>query len=79
MGDDRTSETRPKSHPSSSSILADVGYLEPHRRVRTNDWIPLMAPPADELAGRVKRASLLLLCVVRLTLLIACANLANLN
>jgi predicted permease len=38
----------------------------------------MMMPLADELAGHVKRASLLLMGVVLLTLLIACANIANL-
>jgi putative ABC transport system permease protein len=61
-----------------AAFAADVRYLEPNRRIRP-DWIPLMMPLADELAGRVKHASLLLLSVVGLTLLIACANLANLT
>ncbi len=60
-----------------SAFAADVRHLEPHRKLRA-DWIPVMMPLTDELAGRVKRASLLLLAVVLLTLLIACANLANL-
>ncbi|HEX4228745.1 MAG TPA: ABC transporter permease [Bryobacteraceae bacterium] len=60
-----------------AAFAADVHHLEPHRRLRT-DWIPTMMPLEDELAGHVKQASLLLIGVVILTLLIACANLANL-
>ncbi len=60
-----------------AAFAADVHRLEPHRRFRA-DWIPMMMPLQDELAGRVKDASLLLMGVVILTLLIACANLANL-
>ena len=59
------------------AFATDVHHLEPHRKFRA-DWIPIMMPLADELAGHVKRASLLLMGVVVLTLLIACANLANL-
>jgi predicted permease len=60
-----------------AAFLADVHRLEPHRRFRAN-WIPMMLSLQDELAGRVKNASLLLMGVVILTLLIACSNLANL-
>jgi predicted permease len=60
-----------------AAFLSDVHQLEPHRRFRP-DWIPMMMPLQDQLAGHVKNASLLLMGVVVLTLLIACANLANL-
>jgi putative ABC transport system permease protein len=60
-----------------AAFAADVHHLEPHRKIRA-DWIPLLMPLADELAGHVKGASLLLMGVVVLTLLIACSNLANL-
>jgi predicted permease len=60
-----------------AAFLADVSRLEPHRRFRA-DWVPMMVPLQDELAGRVKNASLLLMGIVILTLLIACSNLANL-
>lgn len=60
-----------------AAFAADVHRLEPHRKFRP-DWIPLMTPLQDQLAGRVKNGSLLLMSVVLLTLLIACANLANL-
>ncbi|HXR76867.1 MAG TPA: ABC transporter permease [Bryobacteraceae bacterium] len=60
-----------------AAFAADVHHLEPHRRFRA-DWIPMMMPLADELAGHVKNASLLLMGVAVLILLIACANLANL-
>jgi len=60
-----------------AAFAADVHHLEPHRRFRA-DWVPMMMPLQDELAGHVKNASLLLMGVVILTLLIACANLANL-
>ncbi len=60
-----------------AAFAADVHHLEPQRRFRA-DWLPVMMPLADQLAGRVKRISLLLMAVVVLTLLIACANLANL-
>lgn len=60
-----------------AAFAADVHHLEPHRKFRA-DWIPIVMPLADELAGHLKRASLLLMGVVLLTLLIACANLANL-
>jgi putative ABC transport system permease protein len=60
-----------------AAFLADVSRLEPDRRFRA-DWVPMMLPLQDELAGRVKNASLLLMGIVILTLLIACSNLANL-
>ena len=60
-----------------AAFAADIQHLEPHRKFRA-DWIPIVMPLADELAGHAKSASLLLLGVVVLTLLIACANLANL-
>jgi predicted permease len=60
-----------------SAFLADVRRLEPDRRIRA-DWVPMVIPLQDELAGRVKYASLLLMAAVVLILLIACANLANL-
>ena len=60
-----------------AAFAADVSRLEPHRRPRP-DWIPMMTPLQDKLAGRVKNVSLLLMGVVILILLIACANLANL-
>lgn len=60
-----------------AAFLADVHRLQPHRRFRA-DWIPMIMSLQDELAGRVKNASLLLMAVVMLTLLLACSNLANL-
>lgn len=60
-----------------AAFVADVHHLEPHRKFRA-DWIPMMMPLQDELAGHVKNASLLLMGVVISILLIACANLANL-
>lgn len=60
-----------------TAFLADVSRLEPHRRFRA-DWIPIILPLKDELGGRVKNGSLLLMGAVILTLLIACSNLANL-
>ena len=60
-----------------AAFAADVHHLEPQRKFRA-DWIPIVMPLEDELAGHVKSASLLLMGVVVLTLLIACANLANL-
>ncbi len=60
-----------------AAFAADVHHLEPHLKLRA-DWIPIIMPLADELAGHVKRAALLLMGVVVFTLLIACANLANL-
>jgi predicted permease len=60
-----------------AAFAADVRHLEPQRKFRA-DWIPIVMPLADQLAGHVKRTSLLLMGVVVLTLLIACANLANL-
>ena len=59
-----------------AAFAADVHHLEPHRKFRA-DWIPMMMPLQHELAGHVKSASLLLMGVVMLVLLIACANLAN--
>ena len=61
-----------------AAFVADVRRLEPHRRSRSDLLSSMMAPLQDELAGRVKYASLLLMGVVILILLIACANLANL-
>ncbi len=60
-----------------AAFAADVHRLEPHRSFRA-DWIPMIIPLQDELAGRVKNASLLLMSAVILILLIACASLANL-
>jgi len=60
-----------------AAFAADVHRLEPNRRFRA-DWIPMMTPLQDKLAGRVKNVSLLLMGVVILILLIAYANLANL-
>ena len=60
-----------------SALAADVHRLEPHRRFSGN-WIPGIIPLRDQLAGRVKNASLLLMAGVILILLIACANLGNL-
>ncbi len=60
-----------------AAFAADVSRVEPHRRPRA-DWIPMLTPLRDMLAGRVKNVSLLLMGVSMLTLLIACANLANL-
>jgi predicted permease len=60
-----------------AAFAADVHHLEPHRKFRA-DWVPIMMLLRDELAGHVKDTSLLLMGVVVLTLLIACANLANL-
>jgi putative ABC transport system permease protein len=59
------------------AFVSDVDRLEPHRRFRA-DWIRMMMPLQDQLAGHVKNASLLLIAVVVLTLMIASANLANL-
>ena len=60
-----------------AAFAADVHHLQPHRKLRA-DWIPMMMPLRDKLAGHVKKASLLLMGMVMLILLIACANLANL-
>jgi predicted permease len=60
-----------------AAFAADVHHLQPHRKSRA-DWVPMMMPLRDELAGHVKKASLLLMGMVMLILLIACANLANL-
>jgi putative ABC transport system permease protein len=60
-----------------AAFAADVHQLEPDRKFRA-DWIPMMMPLQDQLAGHVKNASLLLMGAVILILLIACANLANL-
>jgi putative ABC transport system permease protein len=59
------------------AFAADVRHIEPHRPFRAN-WIPLLMPLQDELAGHLKSVSLLLMAVVVFILLIACANLANL-
>jgi putative ABC transport system permease protein len=59
------------------AFAADVHQLEPHRQFRAS-WIPMLTPLQDELAGHLKSGSLLLMAVVLLILLIACANLANL-
>ncbi len=60
-----------------AALADDVHRMEPHRKFRA-DWVPIMMPLRDQLAGPVKDASLLLMGVVILILLIACANLANL-
>lgn len=60
-----------------AALTEDVHRLEPHRKFRA-DWIPMIMPLRDQLAGPVKDASLLLMGLVILILLIACANLANL-
>jgi predicted permease len=61
-----------------AAFVADVHRLEP-RRMAFNPLRWKMLPLQDELAGRVKYASLLLMAGVVLILLIACANLANLT
>ena len=63
--------------PAREALTADAHQLEPHRKFQAN-WIPMLMPLQDELAGHVKSASLLLMAVVVLILLIACANLGNL-
>ncbi len=60
-----------------ASFLSDANQLEPHRKAHA-DRIRVLMPLQDQLAGHVKNASLLLMGVVILILLIACANLANL-
>ena len=60
-----------------ASFLSDANQLDPPRKAHA-DRIRLLMPLQDQLAGHVKNASLLLMGVVILTLLIACANLANL-
>jgi putative ABC transport system permease protein len=59
-----------------AALAADMLRLEPDRKF-VADWIPAIIPLRDELSGRVKKASLLLMAGVMLILLIACANLAN--
>jgi len=61
-----------------AAFIADVHRLQPDRKFRA-DLLPRMTPLQDELAGRIKYASLLLMAGVVLILLIACANLANLT
>ncbi len=60
-----------------AALTADIHRLEPHRKFFA-DWVPAIIPLRDELSGRVRKASLLLMVGVMLILLIACANLANL-
>ncbi len=60
-----------------AAFTAEIRRLEPRRKV-VADWIPEIIPLRDELAGRVKSASLLLMAGVMLILLIACAHIGNL-
>lgn len=62
-----------------AAFVADVHRLQPNRKLRADLLPPKLVSLQDELAGRVKDASLLLMAGVVLILLIACANLSNLT
>lgn len=61
-----------------AAFLADLSQVERHRKWGPGSLLSVMMPLQDELAGRVKSASLLLMGAVMTNFLIACANLANL-
>jgi len=62
-----------------AAFAAEAARLSPDRNKPRRLWQPAeMVPLQDELAGPVKKASLLLLACVALILCIACTNVANL-
>ncbi len=61
-----------------AAFAAEMDRLSPHRPGFRNLEHPRITSLQDELAGPVKRASLLLMAGVVLILLIACTNIANL-